>query len=146
MPRGARGFHSPRCLMEEIVVPPILKLVGSKKGTTVVGSSLVDSQQGLLEDQTEKENFAEELKQRMIEKGTFQATDIRELRRGEGDSAPEERKPSKEDLVENSVDAFNDNPLLSEPAAGLGNEFIVKQEWIEQCEKRKPPLKERYQL
>lgn len=68
------------------------------------------------------------------------------MRRVEEESALEDRKPNKEDLVKESVDAFNGNPPLSKLATGLKNAFIVKQDWIEQYEKRRPPLKERYQL
>ena len=34
----------------------------------------------------------------------------------------------------------------SEPIVGPELEFAVKQEWVEQCEKRRLPLKKRYQL
>ena len=43
IPRGERGFRSPQCLIKEIIVPPILKFVDSRKDMAVVGPSLVDS-------------------------------------------------------------------------------------------------------
>ena len=68
------------------------------------------------------------------------------MRHVEEESALEERKPSKEDLMKEPIDAYKGNPPPPKPATGLGNKFIVKQEWVEQCERRRPPLKEKYQL
>lgn len=73
-------------------------------------------------------------------------TKILELRQVEEESAPEDRKPSKEDLMKEPINASKDNPPPPEAVAWFGNEFTIKQEWVEQCERRRPPLKERYQL
>ena len=82
----------------------------------------------------------------MANERTDQLREFLEVRKKEEENAPEEREPSKKDLTEKRVDTINSIPPPPEPDAGLGDEFIVKQEWIEKCEIRRLPLKKRYQL
>ena len=62
---------------------------------------------------------------------TDHVTEFPKVRNNKKDNSLEEGEPSKKGLTEKPFYDINSVPPPPEPDAGLGDEFIVKKEWIE---------------
>ena len=110
--------------------------------TANIGPTTIEPEH--LEDREENRVPVETPEHRVVNEIFDQMEEV--LGRNIEGETPRDREPDQKGLKRESAENTGSIPPPPKPIIGPKTEFIFKQEWVEQCEKIRLPLKKKYQL